>query len=45
MNKYNIGIEGIFFHIDFNEREYCPKKLIKEYGSARNFALTELMEE
>lgn len=37
IKQYSIPYEKIFFHMDFNERSYCPKTILDNYGSARNF--------
>ena len=40
--KYHIPIDMIFFHRDFNDRNYCPKTLIDEYKTSLNFAYQNL---
>lgn len=37
MEEYDIPKEEIYFHIDFNERTYCPKDILDRYGNKRNF--------
>ena len=43
--QYYLTNERIYFHKDFNNKIYCPKSLIDEYGTARNFAYQRLFEE
>lgn len=45
MSEYNLGMEDLYFHNDFNERAYCPHIIMDRYGSALNFYMTEIMEE
>lgn len=43
--KYSISNDMVFFHLDFNEKRYCPKTLLDRYGSSVNFAYQLLREE
>jgi len=43
-DQYNISNDNVFFHIDFNEKTYCPKTLLNLYGSSRRFVIEELEE-
>ena len=36
-HKYQIPNEMIFFHQDWNERTYCPKTALDNYGNSVNF--------
>lgn len=35
--KYHIPMDMIFFHRDFNEKKYCPKTILDNYGTSKNF--------
>lgn len=35
--KYHISNDMIFFHQDFDERMFCPARILNEYKTARNF--------
>ena len=37
MNKYNIPLEEIYFHIDFNSTTYCPCNILDLYKTKQNF--------
>ena len=39
MIEYAIPKDSIFFHIDFNQNSYCPKTLIRQYGSVKRFVI------
>lgn len=43
MNEYNLTIDDVYLHNDFNEKAYCPRTILKQYGSAKRFALEELI--
>ena len=43
--QYNLAYTDIYFHKDFNSKVYCPKDLINQYGTAKNFAYQRLFEE
>lgn len=43
--KYGIGNNSIFFHQSFNEKMYCPKTILNNYGSVQRFVIEELQEE
>lgn len=43
--KYQIPMENIFFHNDFNSKTYCPKTLLDRYGNSRAFAYERLQGE
>lgn len=36
-DKYHIGNDMVFFHNDFNEKTYCPNRLLDIYKSSKNF--------
>ena len=40
--QYALTDNNIFFHKDFDNRVYCPKDLINQYGTAKNFAYQRL---
>lgn len=42
MRKYKFTNENIYFHQDFNERYYCPHRILEIYGSKDNFIKEEL---
>lgn len=42
MQEYNLTSDDIFLHFDFNERTYCPKTILRQYGSAKRFAYEEI---
>ena len=42
METYSISDEMIFFHNDFNEKVYCPKRILDEYKSVKRFMMEEL---
>lgn len=42
MEKYNIGKDAIYFHNDFDSRDYCPKTLLNTYGSVKRFVIEKL---
>lgn len=35
--KYHIPTDMIFFHNDFNRKSYCPKTIMSNYETSRNF--------
>lgn len=35
--KYHIPFDMIFFHRDFNDKKYCPKTILDNYGTSKNF--------
>lgn len=35
--KYHIPFDMIFFHHDWNDRKYCPKTILDNYGTSKNF--------
>ena len=41
-NEYGISDEMIFFHNSFNEKVYCPRRLLDEYKSVKRFVMEEL---
>lgn len=43
--KYAIPMDMIFFHHDFNDRKYCPKTILDEYGTSKNFTYQKLESE
>ena len=42
--KYHISTDMIFFHQDWDERKFCPKTIINNYGTAKNFVYQRLEE-
>ena len=44
MSTFDLTMDDIYFHNDFNERVYCPHILLDRYGSAQGFYLNEIME-
>jgi N-acetylmuramoyl-L-alanine amidase CwlA len=42
--KYHIPMDMIFFHRDFNETTYCPKTILNNYGTSKNFVYNRLEE-
>ena len=40
--KYHIPMDMIFFHHDFNDRKYCPKTILDNYGTSKNFVYQRL---
>lgn len=43
--KYHIPTDMIFFHQDFNQRVYCPKTILDNYGTSKNFVYQRIEEE
>lgn len=39
---YSITNENVFFHQDFNSKAYCPKTILDNYGTSKNFAYNRL---
>lgn len=39
---YNISNDMLFFHKSFDEKAYCPKTILNNYGSVRRFVMEEL---
>lgn len=37
MDTYGLTTDDIYFHIDFNERTYCPKDILDRYVKKKNF--------
>lgn len=37
MKKYNIPVENVYFHNDFNKQTYCPATILDLYGNKKNF--------
>lgn len=37
MEEYNISIDNIFYHIDFNARAYCPATILDKYKTKNDF--------
>lgn len=37
MKKYNLVKSQLYFHIEFNERVYCPHILLDKYGSKKHY--------
>lgn len=37
LKKYKLNNNNIYFHNDFDNRVYCPHKILKDYGSKNNF--------
>lgn len=37
MDKYNIPLSEIYFHIDFNSKTYCPCNILDLYKTKENF--------
>lgn len=35
--KYQIPMDLIFFHSDFDSKRHCPNRIINEYGTSKNF--------
>lgn len=44
-HQYSIPNELIFFHKDFNDKNYCPKTALDRYGSSKNFVYQEIYQE
>lgn len=44
MGKYHIGSDMIFFHNDWDSKYYCPKTILDNYGTSRNFVYQEIEE-
>lgn len=42
MLRYAIPKDSIFLHRDFNSTTYCPKTILRKYGSAKRFVIEEL---
>jgi len=42
--KYHITEDMIFFHNDFNDKTYCPKTILNNYGTVKNFCYQRLEE-
>lgn len=40
--KYHIPMDMIFFHQDFNSKTYCPKTILNNYGTSKNFVYSRL---
>lgn len=43
--KYHIPMDMIFFHRDFNQKTYCPKTILNNYGTSKNFVYQRIEEE
>lgn len=37
MKEYSLTIDNIYFHKDFNQRTYCPHKILDIYKNKENF--------
>lgn len=37
MRRYDLNIEDIYFHIDFNNQYYCPHRILQIYKTKENF--------
>lgn len=44
MKRCHLTTDDIFFHNFWNSRAFCPKTLIRQYGTGKNFAIEELEE-
>lgn len=42
--KYQIPMNMIFFHQDFNNTAYCPKTMLDEYKTSKNFVYQKIEE-
>lgn len=45
IKKYNIDLSMIFFHNDWDNRQYCPKTIKDKYETSKNFVESEIKEE
>lgn len=43
--QYQIPMDLIFFHNDFNQQTYCPKTALDRYGNSKNFVYQEIFKE
>ena len=37
MKKYSLTVNELYFHIEFNERTYCPHLILEKYRNKANF--------
>lgn len=37
MKQFDLGLEDIYFHRDFQPNENCPAQILKMYGTKQNF--------
>lgn len=37
LNWFSLEVKDIYFHNDFNQRTYCPHRILDLYGSKKNF--------
>lgn len=37
MREYNLTVDNVYFHIDFNPMTYCPHRILDMYGNKKNF--------
>lgn len=42
MDKYELTSDKVYFHNSFNERAYCPHRILSLYGSRKEFVRKEL---
>lgn len=42
--EYHIRNDMVFFHADWNERTYCPKTWLDQYGNSINFVYERIKE-
>lgn len=40
--KYNIPMDMIFFHHDFDSKKHCPNRMLDEYGTSKSFVYQRL---
>lgn len=43
MKKYKLTKEQIYFHQDFDQKKYCPHRILTMYGTKNNFIEKELI--
>ena len=37
INKFNLTVDDLYFHQDFNNQTYCPHRILDTYKSKKNF--------
>lgn len=37
MEEYGLTTDNLYFHIDFNNRTFCPHRILQIYGNKKNF--------